>query len=64
MLAEDFDGVALVDVGDIGDIDHGDIHTDIAHIGRTAAMDQAIACTTPQMAVESVGIADGDGGDE
>ena len=62
VLAEDFDGVALAAV-DVGDVDHADVHADIAHVGRPLAVDEAVGVAATQVAVEAVGIADGDGGD-
>lgn len=63
VLSEDFDGVALL-AGDVGDVDHSDVHADVAHIVGRLAVDQTVAAAVAQVPVESVGIADGDGCDE
>jgi len=61
--AEDLDAVALDAVGDVSDVDHGDVHADIADIGGRLAVYETVATTVAEVAVEAVGIADGDGGD-
>ena len=61
MLAENLDAVALGTV-DVGDVNHADIHTDIAHILGALAVDEAVAVAIAEMAVQTVGIAYGDGG--
>ena len=64
MLAKDFDRVALMDVGNVSHVNHRYIHADITHIGCLLAINQAVASTTTQMAVQAVGIANRDGGNQ
>ena len=64
VVAKDLDHVALVDIRNVGDVYHGDIHTDVAHVRSLTAIDETVAGTTTQMAVQAVGIADGDGGNQ
>ena len=59
--AED-DGLVALAAVDVGDVDHADVHADIADVGGRTAVDEAITIAVAQSAVESVGIADGDGG--
>ena len=61
VLAEDFYLVALVAV-DASDVNHGDIHADIANIGSLLTINQAVAGTTAEVAVQTIGIADRNGG--
>jgi len=56
MVAEDLHTVSLA-TGDIGHIDHADVHADVAHIVGTLPIDEAVAVAVAQMSVETVGIA-------
>ena len=56
--AEDFNAVSLVAV-DICDINHTDIHTDIAYIGRFLPVDNAVSPAVAEPAVQAVGISYG-----
>ena len=56
MVAEDLHTVSLA-TGDIGHIDHADVHTDVAHIIGALPIDEAVAVAVAQMAIETVGIA-------
>ena len=62
MVAKDFHAVAFT-AGDVRDINHAHVHADVAHIGRAPAIDEAESIAISQAAVESVGIANGDGSD-
>ena len=64
MLAKDFDGIALVNIGDVRHVNHRHIHTDIAHVGCLLTIDQTVAGATPQVAVQTVGIANWNGGNQ
>ena len=57
VLAKNFHAVALL-TGNISNINHGDIHTNIAHIGSLLTIDKTIACSTSKMTGESISIAD------
>ena len=48
---------------DVGHVYHTDVHTDIAHIRRFLSVHQAIGISPSQVAVQSVGITDRNGGD-
>ena len=61
MLTEDLYLITLL-TGDVGDIDHRHIHTDITHILGLLTMYQTVAMTVAKMTVQSVGIADRNGG--
>ena len=56
MVAEDLHTISLA-TGDVGHIDHADVHADVAHIVGTLPIDEAVAVAVAQMAVETVGIA-------
>jgi len=56
MVAEDLHTVSLA-TGDVGHIDHADVHADVAHIVGALPIDEAVAVAVAQMAVETVGIA-------
>ena len=60
LLTENFDAVALVAV-DSRDIDHRDIHANIAHVVGALSIHDAVASTVAQLPEKAVGIADGDG---
>ena len=60
MLAENLDAVALL-TRNVCDINHGDIHTDIADIRCFLTINKTIAGATSQMARESIGIANRNG---
>ena len=60
VIAEYFHDVALL-TGDVRDINHRHIHTDIAYIGSLEAVDQAIAPTPSEMPIQPVGITYGNG---
>ena len=49
--------------GDVGDVYHAHIHADVAHVAGLLSVDDAVSVPVAQSAVESVGIANGDGGD-
>ena len=59
--AED-DGLVALAAVDVGDVDHADVHADIAHIRRLLTIHQAVAIAAAEMTVEAVGITDGNGG--
>ena len=69
-IAEDGDGQVVAKdgdtvthaAGDVGYVNHADIHTDIAHVVSSLAVDQAVAVAVAQVAAQAVGIANGDGG--
>jgi len=42
----------------VGDIDHADVHADVAYVFGPLAVDEAVAVAVAQTAVESVGISD------
>ena len=63
MVAKDLYAVTFLAV-DACNIYHGDIHTDVAHILCLLAVDEAVAMTVAEMAVQTVGIADRYGGDD
>ena len=60
MLAKDFHLIAFT-TGDISNIDHGHIHTDIAHILGLLTIDKAVAMPIAKMAIQTISIAYGDG---
>ena len=60
-VAEDLYAVAFA-AGNVGDVDHRYIHADVAHVGGRKPVHQAVATTIAQMAVQSVGITNGNGG--
>ena len=62
VLAEDLHLITL-GAGDIRHVDHRHIHTDITHVLGLLTIHQTIAVTVAEMAVQTVGIADGDGSD-
>ena len=62
LRAEDLHFVALL-AGDIGDVYHAHIHADITHIAGWPAIHDAVSASVAQAAVQSVGIANGYGGD-
>jgi len=57
ILAENLNLITLL-TRDVGDIDKGDIHTDITYILGLLTVDEAIAMAVAQVAVQTVGIAD------
>ena len=61
VVAKDGDAVAHL-ARDVGDVNHADIHADIAHVVSSLAVDQAVAVAVAQVAAQAVGIANGDGG--
>lgn len=63
LLTENFDAVALVAV-DSRDIDHRDIHTNIAHVVGALSVHDAVAATVAKLSEKTVGIADGNGSDD
>ena len=63
MLTENLHRVALL-AGDVRHVYQGHVHTDVAHVGSPLPIDKTVASSASQMAVESVGIADGYGGDD
>ena len=63
MLAEDLHLVALL-TGDVGDIDHRHIHTDVTHVLGLLPVHQTVTVAVAQMTVESVGMANGDSGND
>ena len=60
LVAKDDHLVALFAV-DTCDVNHANIHADVADIWGFLSIDQAVAMTVAQMTVESVGITDGYG---
>ena len=60
--ADEQDFVADSSLGDIGDVDHGEIHADVAGDGGVVVAQDDLA-TVGEMATESVSVADGDDGE-
>ena len=56
MVAEDLHTVSLA-TGDVGHIDHANVHANVAHIVGALPIDETVAVAVAQMAVETVGIA-------
>ena len=63
MVAKDFHHVTFL-TGNARNVYHCHIHTDIANVRSPLTIDKAIAGTTPQMTIQSVGIANRDGSDD
>ena len=63
VFAKDLHLITLL-TRDVGDIDHRYIHTDIAHILSFLTMHQAVAMTIAKVTVQTVGIADRNGGND
>lgn len=61
VVAEDFDRVAFLAFY-VGHINHADIHADVAYVFGRLAIDEAMAVAVAEVAIETVGIADRDGG--
>lgn len=61
VVAKDLNRVSLVAVN-VGHVDHANVHTDIANVGRLLSVHQAVAMAIAQVAVQSVGIANRYGG--
>ena len=64
LCAVDFDGVADGCCGYVGDVDHALVHTDVANCGTFDAADHERGGASTEVAVDTIGIADGDGGDD
>ena len=62
LFAEYLDPVAGLAV-DVGHVDHAHVHADVAHDGGPLAVHHHAPFAVAQVAVQSVGIADGNGGD-
>lgn len=60
--AED-DGLVALAAVDVGDVDHADVHADVPYVGCLLPVDEAVAAAAAKVAVEAVGIADGQGCD-
>ena len=61
MVTKNFYGVTFV-AGNVGHVNHADIHADVTHIGRWHAVDQTIPSAISQSAIKSVGIPNRKGG--
>ena len=62
MVAENLHRVAFAAV-DVRHVDHADIHADVAHVGGALPVHQAVGIPVAQVAVQAIGVADGQGGD-
>ena len=62
MVAKNLDHITLVDIRNIRHIYHRHVHTDIANVRCFLSVHQTITGPTSQMAVQSVGIANRNGG--
>ena len=62
MRTEDLYAVALVAVN-VGDINHAYVHADVAHVRSLLTIHDAVSQSIAEASVETVGIANGDGGD-
>ena len=62
MWAKNFHTIALL-AGNVGDVDHTNVHTNIAYVIGLAPIDQAVGMPITQMAIQSVGIPDRDSSD-
>ena len=61
VLAEDLYLVALL-TGDVGNIDEGYVHTDITNVFGFLTVDEAVAVAIAQVTVQTIGIANRNGG--
>ena len=63
MVAENFNAVAFF-AGYSGYVNHCYVHTNVANVRSFLPINQTVGVAIAQMAVQSVGITNGDGGDE
>lgn len=62
MRSENFDAVAYATLS-VGNIDHHDVHADIANGGALLPSYKYVEFSTPEMAVDAISVANRNGGD-